>query len=283
MSKKGSDIKIIPISDRSPEVLDSVVSECFCDDTARTLMLLQKVPNPFFVMDGSTIVGYLNLKQIGGTMYIPIYLRERLADGLIPVLLGGIKSILHKHEYRYFVLSLRKPISGFLGTMTHHFTVEDSVRDYRRAGKPQLLDAGGFEYQWTDAIDNVSALKALHADAYSYEKEYVVGNWDDLIDQFMSSKSPKITLCCNSGSRLIGSAIGYVYDTHTYIYSICVANEYQGMGVGSGLIRRFVNESKGKAIELRVYSNNESAHTMYEHFGFELVDLSSLVGASGSL
>jgi ribosomal protein S18 acetylase RimI-like enzyme len=161
--------------------------------------------------------------------------------------------------------------------------VEDSVRDYCREGNQLIYDVEKGEYQWIDTIADVSALKALHADAYSYEKEYEVGTWDDLIDRFLSCQTPKITICCYSGTRLIGSVIGFMYDSYNYIYSICVANEYQGKGIGSGLMRCFVNASQGKAIQLRVYSNNHMAWTMYEHFGFEFVELSALVGSTGSL
>lgn len=276
-------MKIIPITDRSPDTLQSIVSEHFFDDFEQTIKLLQKVPNPYYIMDGSETIGYLNLKKLRRTIYIPIYLKRIISEACIHELAINIQSVLQNFDYEYFVIVLRKAIPGFLNSLMPDIIVEDTVRDYQRTETQALFEVGKSEYRWSKAVYDVSALKALHADAYAYEKDYVIGTWDDLIDQFFSSQTPKIIVTCHIDDRLLGSAIGYVHDSHSYIYSICVAGDYQGKGIGSGLMRRFINESLGKRIELRVYSKNERAVTMYEHFGFQFMDLSTLIGINKSV
>jgi ribosomal protein S18 acetylase RimI-like enzyme len=275
-------MKLIPVTDRSPEVLQKIVKEHFSDDAEETLRLLEKIQEPYFITEGGEITGYLNLKQYQKTIYIPIYLKCLPDESEIRGLAMEIQAELRTLDHKYFVIVLRKSLPGMLNSLMKYIPVEDTVRDYRKEKVQGLYDLGLSEYRWSEAIEDVPALKALHADAYSYEKEYVIGTWDDLLDQFLSSPTPKITITCHAGERLVGSAIGYAHESHTYIYSICVAGDHQGKGIGARLMRRFINASRGKAIELKVYSNNEHAVAMYERFGFEFRDLSSLVGYNES-
>ncbi|GAB1467970.1 hypothetical protein MASR2M64_06640 [Candidatus Cloacimonadota bacterium] len=275
-------MNIIPVSDQSPEVLHKIISEQFTEDIETTLNLLQKVRNPFLIWEGNSVIGYLNLKQVGKTIHIPIYLRIYPTESGIIELVEGIKGILHDSDYKYFVIVMRRPMPSLLNSFMRNIQVEDTVCYYRRDKNFALFALEESEYRWVYTIDNVMDLIEIHHDAYAYEKEYVIGTWDNLIKIFLSSQTPKIMVYCYADDRLIGCALGYVYDSYTYIYSICVVVDYQSKGVCSGLMRRFINESHGKPIELNVYSTNEHAVAIYEHFGFVFKEISTLVGINES-
>ncbi|HPS40369.1 MAG TPA: GNAT family N-acetyltransferase, partial [Candidatus Cloacimonadota bacterium] len=172
---------------------------------------------------------------------------------------------------------LRNSLPGLLDCFDKYLQPEDAVRDYRREGDSKSYPETDQGYRWSSRIEDINYLKALHYDAYSYEKEYVIGTWGDLIDIYVNSDIPKQIIACYSAEKLIGCAIGYLYPSHAYIYSLCVLSGYQDHGIGTELMRRFINLSGNMPIELKVYRNNEKALAMYERYGFQFTQLSSIV------
>lgn len=78
-----------------------------------------------------------------------------------------------------------------------------------------------------------------------------------------------------SVADLNGKAIGYiggyaVFDT-VYINNIAVKIEYRNKGIGSALLKDFINKSPDKILTLEVRKSNSSAISLYNKFGFEIV------------
>lgn len=78
-----------------------------------------------------------------------------------------------------------------------------------------------------------------------------------------------------SVADLNGKAIGYiggyvVFDT-VYINNIAVKSEYRSKGIGSALLKDFINKSADKILTLEVRKSNSAAISLYNKFGFEIV------------
>lgn len=58
-----------------------------------------------------------------------------------------------------------------------------------------------------------------------------------------------------------------------YISNICVATEYRNKGVATGLINYLINQNKDKPLFLHVLKNNTNSIRLYEHLGFNIMDL----------
>jgi len=273
-------MQLIPVTDRSTGVLQKIVTEHFPINAEHTLGLLQKIPNLYLISEGGNIIGYLNFKQFNGNGYCPLCISQSLSANSSEELARAICKQAEAQCGRYYIILMREPMPNLLSSMLPYIRLEDSGRDYRRPKSSKLLELGESDLRWSADVPDEKALKALHLDAYAYEKDYVFGTWDELIDNFLSSDIPKIMISCYLGNTLVGCAIGNDYDTHTYIYSICVAIKHEGQGIGAGLMRRFINQSLGKEVQLKVYANNARAVRMYEHFGFKFIDITTLVGSN---
>lgn len=271
-------MQLVPVIDISSESLQKIVTVSFSANAQQTLGLLLKIPNPYFISDGGDIIGYLNFKQTNGNVYCPLCLGKSLPPHGIEELARAIVDQAEVLSSRYYTILMREPMPNLLLSLLPYIKLEDSVLDYCRPQSSTLLLVEESEFRWSADVPDSMALKALHLDAYAYEKDYVMGTWDDLIENYLSSNAQKIMISCYLGDNLVGCAIGYVYDTHTYIYSICVASKHEGQGIGAGLMRRFINQSLAKEVQLKVYANNTRAVMMYEHFGFEFIDIRSIVG-----
>lgn len=74
-----------------------------------------------------------------------------------------------------------------------------------------------------------------------------------------------------------GVAAGYLWARRTdktiYLVDICLSPEYQGMGIGSGLMEKLLSEARVRhlPVELGVFKVNHSALKLYEKLGFSRI------------
>ncbi len=97
--------------------------------------------------------------------------------------------------------------------------------------------------------------------------------WKDKDILFKSSNSiKKVALELNS-CKVLGYIDGYTVLDEADLLLIVVRKEYQNKGIGSSLLRYFINQVKAKNINkifLEVSEKNEPAIRMYKKFGFEI-------------
>ena len=72
--------------------------------------------------------------------------------------------------------------------------------------------------------------------------------------------------------RICGFSVLYITAPEAELPDIVVAKEYQGKGVGKGLLKRTIDEASSKGVEsifLEVRVSNAPARGLYDSFGFE--------------
>lgn len=72
--------------------------------------------------------------------------------------------------------------------------------------------------------------------------------------------------------RICGFSILYITAPEAELPDIVVAKEYQGKGIGKGLLQRTIDEASSKGVEsifLEVRVSNAPARGLYDSFGFE--------------
>lgn len=72
--------------------------------------------------------------------------------------------------------------------------------------------------------------------------------------------------------RICGFSVLYITAPEAELPDIVVAKEYQGKGVGKGLLQRTIDEASSKGVEsifLEVRVSNAPARGLYDSFGFE--------------
>ena len=72
--------------------------------------------------------------------------------------------------------------------------------------------------------------------------------------------------------RICGFSVLYITAPEAELPDIVVAKEYQGKGVGKGLLQRTIDEASSKGVEsifLEVRVSNAPARGLYNSFGFE--------------
>lgn len=72
--------------------------------------------------------------------------------------------------------------------------------------------------------------------------------------------------------RICGFSVLYITAPEAELPDIVVAKEYQGKGIGKGLLQRTIDEASSKGVEsifLEVRVSNAPARGLYNSFGFE--------------
>ncbi|MDY0151787.1 MAG: GNAT family N-acetyltransferase [Candidatus Cloacimonas sp.] len=270
-------MKLIPLIDRSTDKLELLITKNFGDDYGYVLGLLKKLPAVCCIsLDGQTI-GFLNLKQTLKTVHIPIYLNREMYDNEVSELMQAIHVLLQGMEYQYLVFVQRKPIPEILSVLKKFVEVENIGLHYCKESSQTSYEISPDTFTWTANIPDPTALKSLHLQCFADEKEYVVGTWDSLIAQYLASEKQKICFACFQDGLLVGSILGYLGDTNAYIYSVCVLPACSSRGIGSKLMRLFLNQCPSLQVELHVYSENKAATALYEKLGFWKTGIASLV------
>jgi GNAT superfamily N-acetyltransferase len=269
-------LRVEPIQDRSPETLTTTLTFVGKPDCERFLILLQKAPNPCWIVERDSPIGFLNWKPEKNTIYLPIFFGNAPQPRQIEELAREIDRLLASVPHRYRNIFLRKPLPGVLGELIHHVDLEAAMVDYRRPGGGQRYSLADDDFRWTEERPDIEELILLYQSCFAYEGEYVGQAWDNLIPAFF--EKPHRVVSCYSEQTLIGNITESINANDDYVYGICTRIEYQHKGIGAGLLRRALNQSKNLETRLSVYTNNPNAIRLYEAHGFQRGAYTTIVG-----
>ena len=102
------------------------------------------------------------------------------------------------------------------------------------------------------------------------------GEWDeekqkDLFKDFMYAHSREIRIILLEDKK-IGFYHGKNIDKDNYVQrNICILPEYQGMGIGSSILKRVIDLHKNQDIHLKCFKQNPVMN-LYKRMGFEVVE-----------
>lgn len=98
---------------------------------------------------------------------------------------------------------------------------------------------------------------------------------DRFLENLQSGKlgdySQRYIITALDNNKVIGLLIGLLEEERLHIYSMGVLPQYRGMGVGSALLTKCINDMLEKdvhEIKLDVHSNNIPAYNFYKKFDF---------------
>jgi ribosomal protein S18 acetylase RimI-like enzyme len=108
---------------------------------------------------------------------------------------------------------------------------------------------------------------------------------NNMPDSFRYFNTRNITCIKNHLLTLIividNKSVGYAHidkENDKYWFGICIIKEYQGIGLGTMLIKYILNKSPNDKLSLTVDRNNFDAIKLYKKFGFEIVDDDNIKG-----
>ncbi len=103
-------------------------------------------------------------------------------------------------------------------------------------------------------------------------REYIeqVRGWDDAREEarFRKNFDAETTQVVMSVDLVVGFLGVREEDDHLYIAQAYIIPEFQGRGIGTGLIREVL--SRGVPVELWVMNTNTGARRLYERLGFQV-------------
>lgn len=106
-------------------------------------------------------------------------------------------------------------------------------------------------------------------------KKYVCECWGDWIEVDQRNHFVRFINVCRENTYIVeydGKDIGFynylILEDGTYeIGNICINKEYQGMGLGTRLLNRILEENKDKDIKLQFFKQNRVG-SLYKRLGF---------------
>ena len=108
-------------------------------------------------------------------------------------------------------------------------------------------------------------------DLADIEKECFEAPWSEAAFLKDITNENAVYSIADSDGNAIGYIGGYVVFDTVYINNIAVKSDYRNRGVGSALLKDFINKTKNKILTLEVRKSNAAAIHLYNKFGFNTV------------
>jgi len=267
-------VDLVYLQDRSVENIDSLIMQLNPnEDIADNVkMMLTRAKNLHLIFCNSKLQGFINPKPDcdKGVLFCPIFLTEQY-DVIIGELLAELTLLFLNDALVYCAFMNSFHLTFFEDFCSRKEPFDKSVHmvlSYRDFQNSDAIPGENLTFK-LEALDKEKLLN-LHLKAYASEPPYVVGQWDELIDNYLSLDNT-ITLSCKYNELLIGVCLGVSHpeNGYNYIYSVCVLPECQGKGFGDQLMNRFVQLTASESYQLEVLFSNYPARKVYESIGFK--------------
>jgi len=276
-------MNLVKLLDRSIEYVEFLIEQLNPEltDVDRIKTILTNANNLHLLKYEGHLCGFINPKPdySKGVVFCPIYLMDNTNYFVVDDILDRIKSIFSDDELIYCVFMNIFHLSNVLAQFIQNEPFDKSVsmslelNEFINIGKSSFEE---LEFKIED-LDYAQLLN-LHLKAYAYEPPYVIGEWDQLIQNFLSL-GDNVVVSCKFENKLIGACLGIAYlpDNYHYIYSVCVLPQYQGKGYGFQLMNNFLALTKSLSYRLDVQYSNTNARKLYESLGFREASTNNFV------
>jgi len=217
--------------------------------------------NEFMFYDDNKLVGYAGICDFGGDklevngMVHPDYRRK----GIFTRLFSLAKDEFYKRDEKVMLLlSDNNSIAGI-------DFIKNITNDYDHSEYDMYLDMNVLH---NPSFDNLIFRKAVHKDVNTIAKENFEFFHANDIEEISSGATYIIENC----NEIIGKVRLEIIDDIGGIYGLEILPDYRSKGYGRELLIMSINklkESKVKAINLQVETENKNALNLYKSCGFK--------------
>jgi ribosomal protein S18 acetylase RimI-like enzyme len=224
------------------------------------------------------ILGYFFLTDKENIIHVYLYVKQAFSETDTIRLIKLLNESVEHKSYKYIIISHIFESVNILPQIYNLNNSNINSVSKMELSAPYVIEDEQFEMNYSISTDtDKNELITFHYTCYFADKEYMLGNWNNLIDYFFQKEVDRITLMCRNGNELIGACIGWIANNRKYLFSICVHPDYRGKGIGKYLLHRFLQYQPQISCYLTVYEDNIDAIALYEHFGFRKTVTSTIV------
>jgi ribosomal protein S18 acetylase RimI-like enzyme len=261
---------LVYLSDRSAESIELIVKELhpLPEHGERIATILGKAKNLYLLRHKGQLCGFINIKPhpAKSVVYCPLYYMGDSSHFMPGEVVGQIKQLFPESKAIFCVFIT------FLNVNIDSIWAAHKPWDTSIGMRLEAKDMHCVVYRPEQVVCEIEEiaydeLLALHQQAYASEPEYVMGEWDELLEQFYTSPNHTIVSCRLQGG-LIGACLGYQQETEHYIYSVCLLPQHTGKGMGRYMLERYLFLIQSPVYSLSVMTNNLAAKQLYEKLGF---------------
>lgn len=131
------------------------------------------------------------------------------------------------------------------------------------------------EFCFSAKVDKKKLIK-LHYKCYYDDEEYMLNDWDRIINFYFNKKLTKIKFVCRMQNDVIGACIGWIKHDNKFLFSICVDPDYRGKGIAKLMLDRFLQNPPQLSSYLTVFEDNTNAIALYKKFGYKIRKITNL-------
>ncbi|MDP8211126.1 MAG: GNAT family N-acetyltransferase [Candidatus Stygibacter australis] len=251
----------------SAEIVDRHFSKSQYQDKMKKLFSRRHI---FLLAKAKFIQGYFFWTEKGNNIQVYLYVNQSFSVNDAVQLIKLLGQSFEHQSHKYIIISHIFDSVNILQQIYNSNCCNINSVSKMELSAPFEIDANYIDKRYSVSTDSdEKELADFHYTCYFDDKEYMLGDWNDLIDYFFKKEVGRITLMCRNGDKLIGACLGWIFNDRKYLFSICVHPEHRGRGIAKYLLHRFLQHHPQISCYLTVYEDNIDAIALYEHFGFE--------------
>ncbi len=262
-------MELVYLIDRSEQNIDKMLRGLNPGEHREKIStILSKAKNLYLLYHERQLCGFINIKPnpAKGVFYCPLYYVGDASFFIPGDIAGQITQLFPETKATYCVYM------NFLGMDYSAMWAAHKPYDMSmgmRLDAKAMRSEPHLPAQAVCVSEDIAhkELLTLHLQAYASEPEYVLGEWDELLEQFYTYPSHTIVTCRLQG-ELIGACLGYQKEAEHYIYSVCLLPKHQGRGMGRYMLESYLMLTQYPVYSLSVMTNNLAAKQLYEKLGF---------------
>jgi len=268
------------LTDKSHDNVEYLVSKLDIghDTIDRIRTILCKAKNLYLITDADKLYGFINLKHDSDkkVTFCPIHLKSNLNNTEMDEVVTRIKVLSKDYDSEFLVLIDIFKTIDWTGYCVYNEPWDRYISMSLDIGDLEELIPQKSETEFKIENLKYEELLDLHIKSYISEPIYVIGEWQQLLEQFFTFQTHTI-VSCRLNNELIGACIGYLTEKNHYIYSICILPEYTGKQIGYQLLHYYLTIAKSDFYNLNVLHSNTKARALYEKTGFKTISRNNLV------
>ena len=259
----------------STDLVDRYFANSLYRDKIKKMFSRQHI---FLLVKSKSILGYFFVVDMENIINAYLYVNQSFSVNDAVQLVNQLNQSLEQQYHKYIIIS---HIFDSVNILQQIYN--SNCGNINSVSKMELSTPFEIETNDIDKIYSISTdsdekeLVELHYTCYFDDKEYMLGDWNDLIDYFFHKEVGRITLMCRSGDKLIGACLGWINNDRKYLFSICVHPDYRGKGIAKYLLHRFLQHQPQISCYLTVYEDNIDAIALYKQFGFEKTMITTII------
>ena len=237
----------------------------------KIIKFINENENVFLIKENEFYLGFLQLNFHQNKISIKLFLTSDWKNDLKEHLLNNISDLIKNKHYNYLTFlhcfdskNILNKIEGI--DFMHQYECNADINKFNPILKTN--------FNISSKISDYEELIDFHKLCYSDDKDYMISNWEKMIQSFPKAPLPKITYICYNKDKIIGSIIGYIIPKKNkkYLYSICVHPDYRGNSIGEYLLDFFLQSEPLIPCYLTVYETAKPAINLYKKFGFKKIN-----------